>query len=95
MATAADFTIADVLAWARTKPADGGYDYSSNNGCAIACFLIETGRSKNPLVGGDGEWDDRRGRERPSPEGLRDTARGVPFTFGAFADRLEALTVPA
>ena len=44
-----DFTVADVLAWARTKPADEGYNFCDSSACAIAQFGLETGR--NHLVG--------------------------------------------
>jgi hypothetical protein len=40
-----DFTVADVLAWARTKPADEEYDFCDPGNCAIAQFGRETGRA--------------------------------------------------
>lgn len=44
-----DFTVADVLAWARTKPADEQFDYGDADKCAIAQFGRDTGRAH--LVG--------------------------------------------
>lgn len=38
----ADFTISDVLAWARTKPADERYNFIDAANCALGCFLRET-----------------------------------------------------
>jgi hypothetical protein len=48
--SAADFTVADVLAWARTKPANEAYDYSEPGACALCQFLRETGRIADPSV---------------------------------------------
>ena len=58
-----DFTISDVLAWARTKPADERYDYSDGSNCALCQFLDETGRAANPRVdmwqlSSAGQWYD-------------------------------------
>jgi hypothetical protein len=50
--TAPDFTIADVLAWARTKPADERYDFTNSLACALAQFGKATGRLH--LVGSSG-----------------------------------------
>lgn len=65
MMAQADFTVADVLAWARTKPADGRYDYDSSTRCALCCFLRETGRATSPVVDmevfGKARWRDRYG----------------------------------
>lgn len=36
-----DFTIADVLAWARTKPADEPYKFSSPKDCALGQYARE------------------------------------------------------
>jgi hypothetical protein len=38
---ATDFTIADVLAWARTKPADEAYPFISAHGCALGQYARE------------------------------------------------------
>jgi hypothetical protein len=46
-----DFTVADVLAWARTKQADEGYYYDSPFRCALCQFLRDTGRAQEPIVG--------------------------------------------
>lgn len=40
-----DFTIADVLVWARTKPADERYRYSDFDNCACAQFCRHQGVS--------------------------------------------------
>lgn len=64
-----DFTIADVLAWARTKPADERYDYQSRYDCALCHFLRDTGRARSPVVssylyeGVEGGW-----REEGAPD---------------------------
>lgn len=42
---AADFTIADVLAWARTKPADERYEVYSAGICALGQFGTATDRA--------------------------------------------------
>lgn len=79
----ADFTIADVLAWARTKPAGERYSFVNSRVCAIAQFGLATDRPE--LVGLHSqalEEIDRR---------LLLAAVGFPFTFGAFVARLEKL----
>jgi hypothetical protein len=90
MATA-DFTIADVLAWARTKPADEAYNYGSNNNCALCQFLRETGRCERPSVGGT-YWRNRDtgfADVREFPTGLETALLGA--TFGDLVKRLQAL----
>lgn len=88
-----DFTLADVLAWARTKPADLAYDFCEPHECALGQFVRER-RLGDPM--GSGFWaggkchrygevllgaaQDRRGE---------DWKRDQIWTFGAFADRLE------
>jgi hypothetical protein len=46
-----DFTIADVLAWARTKPADEAYNWMEPANCAIAQFGKATNRPHLVSVG--------------------------------------------
>lgn len=41
---ATDFAIADVLEWARTKPAEERYSYCDSTRCALAQFGKATGR---------------------------------------------------
>jgi hypothetical protein len=63
-----DFTINDVLTWARTKPADEAYSYLDNSGCAVAQFLRETGRAAKPIVYSDPAWKDGEdGYSHPYP----------------------------
>jgi hypothetical protein len=99
---ASDFTIADVLAWARTKPADETYDYVSNFHCALAQFLKATGRSVYPMVG-PYDWDDYADETMRPPLGtypLSDALNSAvsdegsfpkDCTFGGLVKRLEAL----
>jgi hypothetical protein len=81
-----DFTIADVLAWARTKPADEFYNFGKPGECALAQFGRATGR--NYLVGvGD-----------PHSVG---TPKALVFwlalscTFGELVERLEREVEPS
>jgi hypothetical protein len=107
---ASDFTIADVLAWARTKPADEKYDYSDSGNCALCQFLRETFRAASPSVRpympGEtvgGGWREA-GRDRvPYPQELEsalraDGAYDIPldeqWAFGELVERLEALLPP-
>jgi hypothetical protein len=78
-----DFTIADVLAWARTKPADEQYDYHNAQACAIAQFGQETGRAE--LI----NLDSFELQEKS--EAVEDAVVNRPWTFGALVQRLEAL----
>jgi hypothetical protein len=84
---AADFTIADVLAWARTKPAGKRYDFRDVDRCAAAQFGIETNRPE--LVGVPST---KLARICSGLE-LAAVGNGSPesWTFGAFAGRLEKL----
>jgi hypothetical protein len=82
-----DFTIADVLAWARTKPAGESYCYINSQSCALAQFGNATGRD---LAGRTGtrllnEWPDLHEAINPA------VSRNVAHTFGALVERLEAL----
>lgn len=77
-----DFTIADVLNWARTKPADEGYDYFDAGNCAVAQFGRETGRDH--LVDLSSTEIDK------ACPGLDDIIIEFGWTFGALVSRLEA-----
>lgn len=102
MTTSPDFSVADVLAWARTKPADGSYTYADASNCALCQFLRDTGRAGSPSVDPDSygdlsatDWHVRK----PLPAGANDAALGrdefgIPgrLTFGALVARLEALS---
>jgi hypothetical protein len=86
---ATDFTIADVLAWARTKPAGQAYSYMDIFNCALCQFLRETGRAREPQVGGY-DWRDTAvpGSTRtPFDERLKAPLCGT--TFGQLVKRLE------
>lgn len=75
--TTTDFTLADVLACARTKPADEAYDYWDTHNCACGQYAKHIG-----AVPGTGV--------RPRIEELFTAyAFDFPHTFGTFADRLE------
>lgn len=82
---ATDFTIADVLAWARTKPADEQYDFCLPSSCAVAQFGRATNR--NDLVG----VGDLRDLPFEFSHELWSAAVEDPMTFGAFVMRLEKL----
>jgi hypothetical protein len=93
--TAPDFTIADVLAWARTKPADEVYNYADFRNCAICQFLKETGRCADPAVTGS-RWRcrSRGGRIYASfDKRINAAANGPRYkdTFGELVERLEKL----
>lgn len=94
---AQDFTVAELLAWARTKPAGERYDYGDVNNCALCQFLRETGRESNPSVGGESYY--LSGRRVTLPEDIGDAVLaagdyddfGNRWTFGRLVKRLEAL----
>jgi hypothetical protein len=90
MTTSPDFSVADVLAWARTKPAGEVYNYVDPTNCALCQFLRETGRATEPNVNPFTWRDGVKATKRFSlPNGL-DAALSED-TFGALATRLEAL----
>jgi hypothetical protein len=83
------------LDFCRSKPADEEYEYTDNNGCAFAQFLIAAGYSNKPDVAFD-SWTDIDGRERPMQPLIEKAVvkcdGGLPNwgrTFGALATRLE------
>lgn len=102
---ASDFTVADVLAWARTKPADEVYYYQDSFDCALCRFLKNTGRASAPQVSPHGTddggfWRDADGERHAYPKELEPAlASQRPIyedlwgeeTFGALVKRLEAL----
>jgi NAD-dependent dihydropyrimidine dehydrogenase PreA subunit len=86
-----DFTIADVLAWARTKAAGKRYNYDNCFECALCQFLAETNRALRPLVELNGDWSDCDGVSRGvAPKPLNYAVRDSD-TFGALVARLEKL----
>lgn len=82
-----DFTIADVLAWARTKPADEEYNFIRSGVCALGQYARE--------VCGFSLGDAACGyySEFVSPDLLHAAAGSSDdeCTFGLFVARLEAL----
>lgn len=93
MATA-DFSLFDVLVWARTKPADETYDFTNSRQCALAQFGAATGRQH--LIGKDGTellrlWPALKEAVNPGTWGKYPTE----FTLGALVKRLEALCPPS
>src|SRR4249919_1111481 len=90
--TGVDFTLADVLAWARSKPADEAYDYGDFKNCAVCRFLRDSGRCDDPAVSSN-HWRDRKRRDGGGhhyfDNRIRLAAKEYPTTFDAFADRLE------
>lgn len=82
-----DFTPAEILAWARTKPADEWYDYGDIQGCAVYQFVKERGLPID-CAGGFGHWFDTEGEMHGGgiPAGVLCNS---PNTFGALADRLK------
>jgi hypothetical protein len=85
MTVASDFTISDVLAWARTKPADEAYDFCNAQTCAIAQFGKDTGRGE--LVG---LLSLQLDEACPGLLSAVHPMRGA-STFGALAERLQAM----
>jgi hypothetical protein len=74
-------------AFVASKPADEGYDYMANSGCAMFQFLHAAGY---PVAGvrGDG-WRSHDYRVHLFPDSLSVALRGFPWTFGALLTRLE------
>lgn len=95
---AQDFTVAEFLAWARTKPAVDEYRYGSTTNCALCQFLRETGRGVRPVVGNNYWRADYGCAENTIPEVIALASRGntafcswEPETFGALVERLEVV----
>jgi hypothetical protein len=88
-----DFTVAEFLAWVRTKPADEEYDYGAPHDCAICQFLKATARTAPNAVIGMVYWVDVNGDARRIPFSVDKAADngGQDWTFGALAKRLETI----
>jgi hypothetical protein len=86
---ASDFTVSDVLAWARTKPADERYDFTHAGECALGQFAREV-RGYSKLDADCGFYEDHG----LVSDALLEAAAGPEDsgdwqTFGAFVERLE------
>jgi hypothetical protein len=80
-----DFSVEEFLAWVRTKPASAQYNYYSTCGCALGQFCEANGF--------DWAGNGKTFRARNNLEtAYREQLNGFPWTFGALAARLEALT---
>jgi hypothetical protein len=86
--------VEEFIAWLKTKPADEDYNPMSNRACCFAQFLMETGRSAAPWVGGtaysvDGYPFDEAclDKHEPIPEELQ-SALISSYTFGGVLRRL-------
>jgi hypothetical protein len=88
--TRTDFSLSEILAWARMKPADEAYRFSNIRGCALFQFLSERGlpvaqAGVTGWLDHDDNWHDI-GEGEVLEGGVLSRS---PTTFGAFADRLE------
>lgn len=91
----ATFTAADVLAWARTKPADETYCYTDPGNCALCQFLRDTGRALEPRVAPPAWREGVLSKDRlPYPVALEDPL-ALSDTFGELVERLEKLVPPS
>lgn len=72
--------------WVREQPAELGYEYFSNKGCAIFLFL-KAAQYPVESVGGV-SWTDKKGARHELPFEMYRAASTDPFTYGALADRL-------
>jgi hypothetical protein len=85
------FSLIQFRDWARTKPADERYFFQDCRKCALAQFLLETGRAHYPVVAADGEWFDRAGPAQGEAGEIINHAVASSLTFGDLADRLDKL----
>jgi len=86
--TSADFSIRDIRDWARTKPADERYFFQDCRKCALAQFLLETGRARQPYVDEDGEWFDYAGGAHGGAGEIINHAVASSLTFGELVAKL-------
>lgn len=93
MTVSNDFSVADVLAWARTKPAGEPYQFVNAGVCALGQYARAHGWSEAQARCGSYEVyvsDDLRWAANPcGPVGTSKTLWGG--TFGQFVKRLEKL----
>jgi hypothetical protein len=98
--TRTDFSLSEILAWARMKPADEAYRYTSSRDCAVCQFLRETGRCRTPSISSNRWYDYEAAKYEPHYFDDRiDTAANWASvnnekyngtaTFAEFADELE------
>lgn len=84
----------DFLAFLQSKPADEKYNYTKNQDCPVAQYLIARGIHSAPFVA-PGNWHGEFDEDRQFFDTKIDSALvGDGFddwTFGAAADRLAAL----
>jgi hypothetical protein len=84
-----DFTVADVLAFARSKPADEAYDYEDPCCCALGQFIRDALGTDDYCLGN--LTVAIGGVCRPIPSTLHKALRFGDWTFGALVKRLEAI----
>lgn len=87
------FSLDALIAWLRTKDAEGIYCYQSHGDCLIAQYLKEQCSISGVSVGGDYWRDPISRKEVPFPKGWGDVALGAPRTFSAALTR--ALSIQA
>ena len=95
--TSPDFSITQFRDWARTKPADERYFFQDCRKCALAQFLLETGRARHPFVAMGGEWFDYASPAQGEAGEIINHAVASSLTFGELADKLcsDTWTSPA
>ena len=83
----------ELLAWAKTKPADETYTYTSPSDCALAQFIKETKKPHYVIVS-PYDWteyySDRQRVTHQIPTNLQDRLIFGCCTFGALVTRLMA-----
>lgn len=86
--TTKGFTLAELLVWARSKPADETYDYVNANNCAVAQFGRESGHPELLNLSPE-ELERKHVCLDRIARGNYCTHRSLRWTFGAFVARLE------
>jgi hypothetical protein len=88
-----DISLASLIAWLETKPADEGYCYTSTGGCLLAQFLMSKGYCD--LCVGSCECYYNVYQEPIAlhlPPEFYDISHSHPRTFGAALSRAKAVT---